>query len=180
MAIYTKKGDKGTTSLYHPTARENIRVSKDSRKIRAIGAIDEVNSFLGICNIHLRGNSRYIVIKIQETLFSIGAILAGADIVFDSKLIRNLEKQIDEFEGQLPPAKNFILPGGTITSSHLMYARALTRRAEREIVSLSKKGSVSADILRYINRLSDYLFLLSRKENRKEGSKEIIWKKRES
>ncbi len=167
MAIYTKRGDKGETSLYDKNSRQNIRVSKDSLRIEAIGAIDELNSYLGVASADLK--------DIQRDLFTIGSILAGAKLRFPKSKIKKLEKVIDKLEGTLPVLKNFILPGGIQTAANLQYARALCRRAERAIVRLEIKNQ---EILAYINRLSDYLFMLARKANYDVGIKEEVWKRK--
>jgi cob(I)alamin adenosyltransferase len=169
--IYTKKGDKGKTGLFG-TKR---RVSKASSLIRAIGAVDEVNSYLGI----VAHSAKHIVQrekiqKIQSDLFAIGAILAGSNPTsLKLRGARELEKEIDEMEGQLPVQTHFILPGGSELSTHLFYARALVRRAEREMVG----ANISGPTLQYTNRLSDYLFILARWVNFKSGEKEVFWTK---
>lgn len=169
MAIYTKRGDKGETSLYDSTSRQNIRVSKDSRRINAIGAIDELNSYLGMTSADLK--------EIQRDLFTIGSILAGAKLRFGKAKTKKLEKTIDKLEGKLPVLKNFILPGGSRLAAHLQYARALTRRAERQVVALSEVDKIKPEVLIYLNRLSDYLFMLARKANFDAEVKEEVWKR---
>lgn len=180
MVIYTKKGDKGLTGLL-----KGKRVSKSSSVIDAIGAVDEANSYLGICLNSLSNQpasppggskSKKELInklqKIQKDLLAIGAILAGADRRNSQSLkTKGLEREIDKLEEKLPKQKNFILAGGTLVATHLMYARALVRRAEREVAGL---GYVQ--ILPYLNRLSDYLFILVRWENFINKYKEIVWK----
>lgn len=170
MAIYTKRGDKGETSLYDKNSRQNIRVSKDSLRIGAIGAIDELNSYLGVASTNLK--------DIQRDLFTIGSILAGARLSFGKAKTKKLEKTIDKLEGKLPVLKNFILPGGTSEAAHLQYARALCRRAERELVSLSKTQDINPNILTFMNRLSDYLFMFARKANYDAKIKEETWKRK--
>lgn len=172
MAIYTKKGDRGETSLFG----KKDRVSKDSLRVCTMGAIDEANSFLGIT---LSENPELKELKkIQKDLFSIGAILAGAHLRFPKTKTKRMEKRIDGIEGKLPALKNFILPGGTKTSANLFFARTLVRRAERKLVSLNKKDPLKPEILVFINRLSDYLFILAREVNYEEGIKEEVWKAR--
>jgi cob(I)alamin adenosyltransferase len=170
VAIYTKRGDKGETSLYDPESRQNIRVSKDSLKVGAIGAIDELNSYLGTIDYDLR--------EIQRNLFTIGSILAGAKLRFNRTKTKKLEKAIDKLEGELPVLKNFIIYGGTEIAARLYYARAICRRAERELVSLSKLSAVPSTLPSYMNRLSDYLFMLARKVNFDAKVKEEIWKRK--
>ena len=168
MAIYTKRGDRGETSLYDPRNSQYIRISKDSLKIAAIGATDELNSFLGII-----GNLSFI----QKDLFTINSILAGAHLRFPTSKTKKLERQLDKFEGSLPVLKNFIIYGGGKEGSFLFFARALSRRCERAVVKLSKFEEIKPEILTYLNRLSDFLFMLARDSNYKEGIKEEVWKK---
>ncbi|OGM23720.1 ATP:cob(I)alamin adenosyltransferase [Candidatus Woesebacteria bacterium RIFCSPHIGHO2_01_FULL_39_28] len=167
MAIYTKRGDRGQTSLYDRQNKQNIRIDKNSLRIEAIGAIDELNSFLGIISQ---------VKEIQKDLFVIGSILAGSELKFFRSKTKKLEKTIDKLEGELPVLKNFIIPGGSKDSAYFQYARALARRAERRVVALSKVERVKPQILSYLNRLSDYLFILARYANFGEGIKEEVWK----
>ena len=169
--VYTKKGDGGATGLFG-TKR---RVSKASVLIQAIGAVDEANSYLGIViskSPQPQGLTPKLM-KVQSDLFAIGSMLAGAEVEWKSRRVEEFEREIDQMEGQLPVQTHFILPGGSELSAHLFYARALVRRAEREMVEVK----VSGPILQYINRLSDYLFILARWVNFKNGEKEIFWKK---
>lgn len=168
MAIYTKRGDKGKTSL--------LGISKASSRISAIGTVDEVNSFLGIIASNADPELRKILREIQKELFLIGSSLAGAKLRFYSTRIKRLEKQIDEMDKILPPLKNFIFPGGTEIGAQLHFSRSLVRRAERAVVRLLKKERVKPQIIRYLNRLSDFLFMLARKANSDAGIKEEIWK----
>jgi cob(I)alamin adenosyltransferase len=177
MVIYTKKGDRGKTSLFNKDGRKPARVSKDSKAICAIGAVDELNSFLGV--VIAFTNKKLLdrdLIRIQKNLLTIGSILAGSEPAFSKSETTYLEKSIDKFNKDIPPLKNFILPQGTKNASLLQYSRTLARGAEREVVALSKTQSVKASILKYLNRLSDYLYTLSRWVNLKEGGKENIWK----
>jgi cob(I)alamin adenosyltransferase len=159
MAIYTKTGDKGKTGTY-----SGKRISKSSKLISAIGAIDELNSFLGI----IGG-----IADIQRNLFTINAILTGAKLDFPKDATQKLEREIDKWEGSMPVLKNFIIYGGNKKASQIFYARALARRAERSFVDLP--GSYP-EILAYINRLSDYLFMYARSTNFKAKTTEKIWK----
>lgn len=142
-------------------------MSKSSKLISAIGAIDELNSFLGI----IKG-----LTKIQENLFIINAVLSGAKINFPKDAVKNLEKEIDKWEGTLPVQKNFIYYGGSKKSALLFYARALARRAERSLVEL-RIMNYELSILQYMNRLSDYLFMLARYQNFKLKTQEKFWKR---
>lgn len=158
MAIYTKTGDKGTTGTF-----AGKRVPKSSQLIKTIGAIDELNSFLGIVGG---------LTEIQKNLFTINAILTGAKLKLRQDATKKLEKEIDGIEGKLPVQKNFLIYSGTKKAVHLYFARALARRAERELVALKTES----EILIYINRLSDYLFILARNTNHKRRVKEVFWK----
>lgn len=179
MAIYTKKGDYGKTSLYG----ENSARRKDDQRIIAYGTVDELNSQLGLVCSYCTSRTRRIdkiVSEIQQDLFEIASTLASPNtkLPFEIKLdrVRRLEKVIDTLEGSLPPLANFIFPGGSKLASLLHVARSVSRRGEREVVKLSKKESVEENILIYMNRLSDLLFMLCREANRLEGKKEKVWK----
>jgi len=177
MVIYTKRGDKGETSLYDEGSAQRMRVSKSSCNIAALGAIDELNSYLGVAVAITKDKSLSLSLRnVQKNLLTIGSILAGSKLRFSSVQTRKLEKLIDELEGNLPVLKNFILPGGSQVSAHLHYARALSRRVERAVVRLTKEKPVKPAILTYLNRLSDTLFMLARNEIAKNGIKERIWK----
>ncbi|OGY11293.1 MAG: ATP:cob(I)alamin adenosyltransferase [Candidatus Blackburnbacteria bacterium RIFCSPHIGHO2_12_FULL_41_13b] len=194
MAVYTKKGDKGKTSLYgEPRFR-----SKSDQRVIALGSIDELNSHLGFVSGNLTprlrsGQARFVRIReeitsIQRDLFEIASCLAtpsGPDLIgagnkppFEIGLdrVRRLEKIIDELEGSLPALANFIFPGGSRVGSALHVARSVCRRAEREVVKLDQKEKIEPNILIYINRLSDALFMIAREVNRLEKKKEEIWK----
>lgn len=176
MAIYTKRGDKGETSLYDIENRQNKRVSKYSTKINTIGLIDELNSYIGICVSYSKEKQfKKFLINIQKDLLTIGSILAGSKLVFSKTKTRKLENIIDDIEGRLPALNNFVIPGGSTLSSHLQYARSLSRKAERNVVALSQEESIKPQILMFLNRLSDFLFMLSRQENHNSGVKEEIW-----
>lgn len=176
MAIYTKKGDKGKTSLFSREPAHATRVSKDSLKIKAIGSVDELNSFLGLAkSFCLDVKLQKIITGVQEDLLVIGSILAGANLRFSKTKIKKLEKMIDKWEGQLPALSSFILPGGTPLSSQLHVARSACRAAEREITALADVEKVSDSIKAYINRLSDFLFMLARFVNFSQKVKEELW-----
>jgi len=176
MVIYTKLGDKGETSILNEDSTQRKRVSKDSLRVEVLGAIDELNSFLGICKSSLNDNLTIRTIRlIQKDLFSIGSITAGSKLRFSSTKIKKLESKIDFLEGKLPVLKNFIIPGGTLSAAQLHYARSLARRLERGMVALSKLEKVKPQILKYLNRLSDFLFMLAREENAKKGVNEEVW-----
>jgi len=162
MSIYTKKGDRGETGIFN-----GKRLSKNSLLIEAIGALDEANSWLGVV-----GGLE----DIQKDLMTISSILAGADLKLPSTKTKKLEKEIDRLDKILPPLKYFILPGGSETGAKLHFARALVRRAERSLVSLEIKN-YKVEILAYMNRLSDYLFMLARFANFQDGTREVEWKR---
>lgn len=184
MPIYTKKGDKGKTSL-----GSGIKVWKNSERVEAYGTVDELNSVLGVVSAESRlinkGYSKYlneIIHQIQDDLFSIGSYLSNPA---NSELIGLLpqrtvvfEKYIDEMTEKLPELSNFILPGGGKVGAELQVARTVSRRAERMLVALSRKAVIHADVLQYINRLSDLFFTMSRYANHNEKVKEEIWKRR--
>ena len=175
MVIYTKKGDKGETGLYQERSKKR-RVAKNSPKIEAIGTIDELNSAIGVSLSYCKKTRLKNLIKdIQKDLFTIGAILAGSPLRFPKTRTKKLERVIDESEGRLPVLKSFILPGGTKLSSHLHFARTVTRRAEREVVALNQIENIKPQILTYLNRLSDLFFVLAREVNRDAGRQEEVW-----
>jgi len=178
MAVYTKTGDKGETGSF-----DGRRISKSSDLINTIGAIDELNSFLGITLATARGDTKILrykdiqkkILSIQEDLFVINSILAGSKLKFSSSKTKKLEKQIDIWEGKLPVQKNFFFYGGHPQAAMVFYARALCRRAERSLVKL-EIGDWRLEILAYINRLSDYLFTMARSINFEEKVEEKFWK----
>ena len=173
MAIYTKKGDKGKTSIY----KKGEKISKSSLRIEAIGAIDELNSALGIClSFSDDKKLKSLLAGVQRDLFVVGSILAGANLRFGKSKTKKLEKVIDKLEGDLPVLKNFILPGGTKAASQLFFTRGIARRTEREVISLHEKEKVNSQITIYLNRLSDFIFMLARNENFEKGAREIVWK----
>ena len=165
MKIYTKKGDQGKTGLIGGT-----RVSKDDMKIEAYGTVDELNAFIGLLRDSVE-NKNYSeqLIEIQDRLFTAGSILAVGDSGTKMKLpslceedITTLEKWIDDMDTNLPEMKSFVLPGGHQAVSICHITRTTCRRAERRVVSLSQHSNIDKLLLRYFNRLSDYLFTLGR------------------
>ena len=183
MKIYTKTGDKGKTSLIGGT-----KVYKSDLRIEAYGTVDELNSYVGLCLDHLRSdNINNVLAEIQDRLFTIGSALA-CDPDKETKLkipdlhetdIELLEKEIDRMNEVLPLMKSFILPGGNISVSTLHIARCVCRRAERCCVRMQKKEmEVEPLIIKYLNRLSDYLFVLARFAAHELKVEEIPWKPR--
>lgn len=183
IRIYTKTGDKGTTSLIGGT-----KVSKSHRRIEAYGTVDELNSHIGLCKDQLTDeDSIKMLEKIQWQLFSIGAALA-CDPEKEIKMqipdihevdITLMESEIDRMNEILPPLKHFILPGGHVSISSLHVARCVCRRAERNCVQLEEENhSPDPLILKYLNRLSDYLFMLARYTGHLLQVEDILWKPR--
>ena len=177
VSVYTKTGDKGETGLVSSDPKKPVRVLKSSEKIEVIGTIDELNSFLGIVVSNLEDKKLHTILKeIQRNLFTIGAIVAGSKLKFLASKTKKLEKRIDEWERSLPVLKNFILAGGSKEGALVFYARALARKTERRLVLLSKTEKVNPEVLKYFNRLSDYLFVLVRFINSSKKTAEDIWK----
>jgi len=176
MSIYTKRGDKGETCLIG-SKDGGKQVSKDSLRICAIGAVDELNSCVGIVRSFSedKGSDKKLKV-IQSDLLTAGSILGGSELKFYNSKTKKLEKEIDGLEKKLPKLTNFIIPNGTKIASFLHFARTLSRRAEREVVALSRIEEVKPQILVYLNRLSDYLFTLARNENHKSEVEDDLWK----
>ena len=179
MKIYTKTGDKGTTSLFTGT-----RVPKHHIRIESYGTVDELNSILGLLrDQQMDDRSKQILISIQEKLFTVGAILATEPkkserlkiASIDLGDIELLEKEIDKMNEDLPEMTNFILPGGHTTVSYCHIARTVCRRAERMISYLHENEPVPETLLSYMNRLSDYLFVLARKLSKDSKAEEVKW-----
>ncbi|WKZ25438.1 MAG: cob(I)yrinic acid a,c-diamide adenosyltransferase [bacterium] len=162
MSVYTKTGDKGKTGTFG-----GKRISKSSKLIQAIGAIDELNSYLGIVGG---------LTEVQRNLFTVNSILSGAKLTLPKDAVKKLEKEIDRMEGAMPVLANFIIYSGTPRATKIYYARALARRAERMLVSASDTKHPNLDKLAYLNRLSDYLFTLARYTNFKQKTREETWK----
>ncbi len=177
MAIYTKRGDRGKTSIYQLKREKTAYVNKDDTRLQVIGSLDEANSFLGLVTSFLSQQKDVFKLqKIQGDLFLIGSILAGVDgLRFPKTKVKMLEMEIDKLEAGLPRLSNFILPGGSPASSLLQISRAIVRRVERRLVGLDKIEPLRPQIIPYINRLSDFLFILARKINKDLGIKEKIW-----
>ncbi len=179
MKVYTKTGDKGKTSLIG-----GEKVYKDEAQIEAYGTVDELNSYLGLVRDYnqIQSHEKDFIISVQNDLFVIGSLLAESKEKNKMKLpqiteqmIDNIESEIDILESKLEPMKFFVLPGGHKLISHLHIARCICRRAERRIVTISNQIEVSPIILKYINRLSDYIFVLSRYMAFKLDIKETPW-----
>ncbi len=169
--LYTKKGDDGLTTTFGC----DQRISKSSVITEALGALDEINSFLGICKIKIRKDIQsdykildirvsYLIEDIQNSLFAIQAQVAGADKNISDDAIKTIEKIIAEIEKELPPIKSFVISGSCIHSANFDFARTIARRAERRVVDVLEEGKVLVDknTLVYLNRLSSVLYALAR------------------
>jgi cob(I)alamin adenosyltransferase len=179
MKIYTKTGDTGTTALFG-----GKRVSKADLRIETYGTVDELNSYMGLVRDQpVNQNRKSILVEIQDRLFTIGSILAtepGNTKVKVPSLSQEdvtlLEKEIDLMDAQLPPMKSFVLPGGHQSVSFCHIARTVCRRAERLVIALDATEKTDPLVVQYLNRLSDYLFVLSRKMSAELGAEETPWK----
>ena len=178
MKVYTKTGDKGETSLFGGT-----RVSKGDARIHSYGTVDELNSYVGLLrDLSVEEKRNVELIRIQDRLFTLGAILATESETALKKLplitlsdVHYLETAIDEMENTLEPITAFVLPGGHPTVSYCHVARCVCRRAERLTVELSEQTTVDVLVVQYLNRLSDYLFVLSRFFAKTLDAKETPW-----
>lgn len=175
--IYTRTGDDGSTGL-----GDGARVSKDSARVCAYGTVDEANSAIGVvlaCDDipeSIREAVREVLVGVQHQLFDLGGELCipGHAAIFDAD-IQKLEDTLDGFNADLPPLKDFILPGGGMAAAQAHLARTIIRRAEREVVTLSHHDAVRPEAIRYLNRLSDLLFVLCRVLARASGHGEVLW-----
>jgi cob(I)alamin adenosyltransferase len=179
MKIYTKSGDKGKTSLIG-----GKRIDKDELQVEAYGSVDELNSNLGLLVEYLtQKNDKEFILEIQNKLFIIGSQLAfdiksSNNLVLpslDKNSIIKIENEIDLIESQVSKMTNFIIPGGSKIISICHICRSVCRRAERRVVSLSKQSKIDSLIIIFLNRFSDYLFVLSRKIANDTGIDEILW-----
>lgn len=181
MKIYTKTGDDGTTGLIGGS-----RVKKYDSRLEAYGTVDELNAAIGVLRTaDLPANVMDILYKIQNKLFNIGSLLASdekgeaftASLAITGEHIKVLEDAIDEYQSQLPELTHFILPGGNFASAQCHVARTVCRRAERRILEYAENAKVHTEIIIYINRLSDFFFVLSRKLGFDVGIEEVKWGK---
>ena len=179
--IYTRGGDKGQTSL-----GDGSRVPKQSPRVEAFGTVDEANAAIGLARLHTEGEEDRMLARIQNDLFDLGADLctpeegrprsanrAGALRIVAAQVTR-LEREIDSMNAALRPLDSFILPGGTPAAAHLHLARTVTRRAERLLCALAAAETVNPEAIKYLNRLSDHLFVLGRRVN-DNGAKDVLW-----
>ncbi len=181
MKIYTKTGDDGTTGLFG-----GDRVSKTHPRIIAYGTVDETNAFIGMARSHL-GETDWamkadaMLVRIQEELFVLGGDLASpGDVKYpvpriEPQHVARLEEELDKMDTDLPPLKHFILPGGHRTAAALHIARTVCRRAERETIRAAKTEDISDNAIHYLNRLSDFFFVLARWVNQKSGVSDTEW-----
>lgn len=181
MKIYTRAGDDGRTALIG-----GQRVAKDDPRIAAYGDVDQLNATIGVS----RAMTPPVDIdqsleRLQHELFSVGAELAAPDAAsrgleaIGQEQVHRLEAEIDQFDATLPPLKNFILPAGSPASAALHAARCACRGAERSVVALTGQQQVRPDLVRYLNRVSDLLFVLARAANAAAGTPDVVWKKPE-
>ncbi len=172
--IYTRTGDGGTTGL-----GDGSRVDKDSIRVEAYGTIDELNSLIGLLATHdMPDVIAQELIEIEHDLFDIGGefSIPGHSVVSDRQVER-LEKILDTLNAELEPLKEFILPGGTAAAAVCHLARSVCRRAERRVVSLAREETLNEASLRYLNRLSDLLFVMARSLNHAQGAADVLWKR---
>lgn len=181
MRIYTKTGDSGETSLFG-----GGRVSKDAIRVAAYGDVDELNAAIGMTlAVDPLSFERELLLSVQRDLFAIGGRLASPNpdsvaaslekTVLPEHRIAELEAVIDRCDGEMPELTNFILPGGCPKAAHLHQARTVARRAERSVVTLHRTAEVAPEILVYLNRLSDLLFVLARLANHRDGIPDQTW-----
>jgi cob(I)alamin adenosyltransferase len=188
LKIYTRTGDAGETSLCNGS-----RTFKDSLRVEAYGAVDETSSYIGLAVVKTdQQDLKYHLMQIQKDLFAVGSNLAMPSVIAQAKIgeksdlqnkipiitderIKKLETWIDKYTNELPQLKKFILSGGTVVSSDLQVARSICRKAERRIVSLKRSEEIDKNVLKYMNRLSDYLFTAARLATHRHGKEDIKW-----
>lgn len=171
--IYTCTGDAGETGL-----GDGSRVSKDDARVEAYGTVDEANSAIGVVLSHQIDNRAIVscLTDVQHDLFDVGAELCiPGHLVITAEYVTRLENQLDGFNRELPALKEFILPGGNAPAAACHLARTICRRAERRVQTLSRDAEVNAEALRYLNRLSDLLFVIARVLARTGGGEEVLW-----
>jgi cob(I)alamin adenosyltransferase len=175
--IYTRGGDKGETSLV-----DGSRTPKHALRVAAMGTVDEVNACLGIVRLHTQGEADAMLARIQDDLFDLGADIGMPGDEQDNASLRILQLQVDRLEREidamntaLAPLNSFVLPGGSPAAAYLHLARTVCRRAERLGTRLARKEAVNGAALRYLNRLSDHLFVLARQVN-DNGKADVLWR----
>jgi cob(I)alamin adenosyltransferase len=176
--IYTRGGDKGKTSL-----GDGTRVPKQSLRVEAFGTVDEANATIGLARLHAEGEADAMLVRIQNDLFDLGADLctpeggrrgAGALRIVAAQ-VKRLEAEIDAINAALAPLNSFVLPGGSPAAAYLHLARTVTRRAERLVCALAAEEKINPEAVKYLNRLSDHLFVLSRRLN-DNGARDVLWR----
>ena len=177
MKIYTKTGDDGNTGL-----QGDFRIAKSHPRILAYGTVDEANAMIGVVlsNV-LDDDVREVLNTIQNELFLLGSDLSNQNLNdlknrISLEMVEKLEKIIDKFELELPPITNFILPGGNVAAAQIHQVRTIVRRAETLVVQLSDKDEINSNCIKYLNRLSDLMFVMGRLINKRNGIEDIIWK----
>ncbi|MGF1607789.1 MAG: cob(I)yrinic acid a,c-diamide adenosyltransferase [Kiloniellales bacterium] len=176
--IYTRGGDKGETSL-----GDGRRVAKHDLRVAAYGTVDEANACIGLARLHATGELDALLGRVQNDLFDLGADLATPErenpphppLRVTAAQVQRLESEIDRANAELAPLESFVLPGGTALAAMLHLARTVARRAERDVTRLMQDEPVNQEALRYLNRLSDLLFVLARQANEK-GAKDVLWR----
>ena len=177
MKIYTKTGDDGNTGL-----QGDFRISKSHSRIMAYGTVDEVNATIGVVlTNNLDNDIRQLLSHIQNDSFLLGSDLSNQNLNdlknrISLDMVEKLEKSIDKFELELPPITNFILPGGNLAAAQIHQIRTIVRRAETLVVKLSDKDEINSNCIKYLNRLSDLMFVMGRLINKRNGIEDIIWK----
>jgi cob(I)alamin adenosyltransferase len=175
--IYTRGGDKGETSL-----GDGARVAKHDPRVAAYGAVDEANAALGVARLHCEGEIDALLARVQNDLFDLGADLCRPEsaeskappLRVTAQQVARLESEIDGTNERLAPLESFVLPGGTAAAAYLHLARTIARRAERDVTALAAREAVNPEAVRYINRLSDLLFVLARLAN-DAGARDVLW-----
>ena len=177
MKIYTKTGDDGNTGL-----QGDFRIAKSHPRILAYGTVDEANAMIGVVlsNV-LDDDVREVLNTIQNELFLLGSDLSNQNLNdlknrISLDMVEKLEKIIDKFELELPPITNFILPGGNVAAAQIHQVRTIVRRAETLVVQLSDKDEINSNCIKYLNRLSDLMFVMGRLINKRNNIEDIIWK----
>ncbi len=177
MKIYTKTGDDGNTGL-----QGNFRISKSHQRIISYGTVDEANAALGVVLVNkLDEDITKILTDIQNDLFLVGSDLSNQNLNDEKNrvtldMVERLEHHIDKIESELSPLTNFILPGGENAAAQLHYVRTVVRRAETQVVQLSEKDEINSNCIKYLNRLSDLFFVISRLINKRKDRDDLLWK----
>jgi cob(I)alamin adenosyltransferase len=170
--IYTRTGDDGTTGLGN-----GARVRKDDARVEAYGTVDELNSVLGtVVPLDVPPDIAALIASLQQKLFDLGGELCIPDrVVIEPDDVSRLEQELDRLNASLPPLKEFVLPGGNAAAAACHLARAVCRRAERRVISMSETAAVNTHSIRYLNRMSDLLFVVARTLNMRSGHNEVLW-----